>query len=145
LANWVTDAGPLAYPISSALPAWYPIPTKFGFDQIFLINLERRPERREKMEEILRLVGIEFKRIEAIDGHKLSQKQISEIKFLPGYFDPFHRRPMKLGEIGCFLSHLKIWEEIVGNGLQRAIVLEDDVRFTANATIMFVLQNYLCL
>jgi collagen beta-1,O-galactosyltransferase len=130
----------VSFPISVALPPWYPVTTKLGFDEVYLINLNRRPERLRKMEEILHLVGIRFNRIEAVDGQNLTQAQLSSMEFMPGYLDPFHKRPMKLGEIGCFLSHYKVWEDITHNEHQRSIVLEDDVRFTQNGTLMFVLN-----
>ena len=34
------------------------------------------------------------------------------VKQLDGYLDPYHKRPMKMGEIGCFLSHYFIWKEV---------------------------------
>ena len=34
------------------------------------------------------------------------------VKQLEGYLDPYHKRPMKMGEIGCFLSHYFIWKEV---------------------------------
>ncbi|KAK9499358.1 hypothetical protein O3M35_002406 [Rhynocoris fuscipes] len=48
---------------------------------------------------------------------------------MPGYKDPYHKRPMKVGEIGCFLSHYGIWKEVSEKGYERVMVLEDDVRF----------------
>ncbi|KAF6202039.1 hypothetical protein GE061_004435, partial [Apolygus lucorum] len=51
------------------------------------------------------------------------------VKLMPGYEDPFHKRPMKRGEIGCFLSHYLIWNEVSRKGYDVAMVLEDDVRF----------------
>jgi collagen beta-1,O-galactosyltransferase len=94
------------------------------------------------MQEIFRLIGLQFQRVDAVDGKALSPKQLEALKFMPGYLDPFHQRPMKTGEIGCFLSHLKVWEDIVRKGNQRSIVLEDDVRFTENGTIMFVSHGF---
>lgn len=134
LASQFAENGPL--PVSTILEPWYPIPTKFGFDEIYLINLNRRPERLKKMNQMLRLLGIQFKRVEAIDGYNLTQRYLTSIKFLPGYLDPYHKRPMKLGEIGCFLSHFKVWEDIVNNGYERAIILEDDVHFTRNGKLI---------
>lgn len=129
MANLVADMGPMPFPHSAVLTPTYPQPIKFGFDEIFLINLKRRPERLEKMSNILRLLGVDFQRFEAVDGQKISNKEFSKLKFLPGYEDPYHRRPMKQGEIGCFLSHYKIWSEIVEKKLDRVIILEDDLRF----------------
>ena len=41
-------------------------------------------------------------------------------------------RPLKLGEIGCFLSHYNIWEEVVTKNYKQVVVLEDDIRFKPN-------------
>lgn len=43
--------------------------------------------------------------------------------------DPYHKRPMTAGEIGCFLSHYSIWQKIVENNQEYVLVLEDDLRF----------------
>uniref|UniRef100_A0A1I8BPS8 Glycosyltransferase 25 family member n=1 Tax=Meloidogyne hapla TaxID=6305 RepID=A0A1I8BPS8_MELHA len=136
LASWISDSGYIPFPTSSVLPQWYPYETKFGFDQIYLINLARRTERLNKMKQVLRLVGMKYKRFEAVDGQNLTKRQLSSLKFLPGYLDPFHKRPMKLGEIGCFLSHYSVWKDVVVNGYDRAIVLEDDLKFTQNGTLI---------
>ena len=34
------------------------------------------------------------------------------IKMLPGYLDPYKHRVLTKGEIGCFLSHYFIWEDV---------------------------------
>lgn len=31
---------------------------------------------------------------------------------LPGYQDPYSGRTLTKGEVGCFLSHYSIWEEV---------------------------------
>lgn len=45
---------------------------------------------------------------------ELTQEYVDEmgIKHLPTYRDPFSDRVMKFGEIGCFLSHYKIWKDV---------------------------------
>ncbi|KAI1729339.1 glycosyltransferase family 25 (LPS biosynthesis protein) domain-containing protein [Ditylenchus destructor] len=136
IANLISDTGPMPFPHSSVVEPQFPVATTFGFDKIFLINLKRRPERLRKMTDLAQLLGIDFTIFEAVDGQLLSEDEIKKLKFLPGYEDPYYKRPMKRGEIGCFLSHYQIWKEIVDNGLERVIVFEDDVRFTENATIV---------
>lgn len=37
-----------------------------------------------------------------------------------------------MGEVGCFLSHYFIWLRIIAEGLQTALVLEDDIDFEPN-------------
>lgn len=109
----------------------YPKSTKFKFSEIFMINLKRRPERRIKMELTLRELGIDYTYFEAIDGKKLSDDVLVEkgIKFMPEYADPYHKRPMKMGEVGCFLSHYTIWQKMVEENLKEVLILEDDIKF----------------
>ncbi|XP_048774539.1 procollagen galactosyltransferase 1-like isoform X2 [Ostrea edulis] len=109
----------------------YPTQTKLGFDQIYMINLVRRPIRRERMYNIFKIIGIEAKTVNAVDGKALNDTYLKElgVQMMKGYADPYHNRPLTMGEIGCFLSHFFIWEEIVKNGHKESIVFEDDVRF----------------
>jgi collagen beta-1,O-galactosyltransferase len=51
------------------------------------------------------------------------------VKQLEGYEDPYLKRPLKLGEIGCFLSHYYIWEEVVAKNYKQVIIMEDDLKF----------------
>ncbi|XP_067460737.1 procollagen galactosyltransferase 2-like [Thunnus thynnus] len=106
-------------------------PGKIGFDEIFLINLKRRADRRERMLSSLAIIGINVTLTEAVDGKALnsSQLQAMGIDMLPGYKDPYSDRVLTRGEIGCFLSHYNIWKQAVQQELQQVLVLEDDVRF----------------
>ena len=109
-------------------------PDKLGFDEIYMINLVRRPERRGRMMGLFEELRIDAKIFDAVDGKKITQEELDEknVKQLPGYEDPFFKRPLKFGEIGCFLSHFYIWEEVVEKGLKEVIIFEDDVRFKPN-------------
>ncbi|XP_044287137.1 procollagen galactosyltransferase 1 isoform X2 [Varanus komodoensis] len=107
------------------------IPDKMGFDEVFMINLKRRVDRRERMLQTLYEQEIDCKVIEAVDGKAMNSSQVEAmgIKMLPGYKDPYHGRPLTKGELGCFLSHYKVWQEIVERGLEKSVVFEDDLRF----------------
>ncbi|XP_077389885.1 procollagen galactosyltransferase 2 isoform X2 [Festucalex cinctus] len=102
-----------------------------GFDDIFLINLKRRLDRRSRMLKTMSALGLHATRSAAVDGKALntSQLQALGIEMLPGYKDPYSGRVLTRGEIGCFLSHHSIWSQVVERGLQKVLVLEDDVRF----------------
>uniref|UniRef100_A0A8D3DNP2 Si:ch211-13f8.2 n=1 Tax=Scophthalmus maximus TaxID=52904 RepID=A0A8D3DNP2_SCOMX len=107
-------------------------PGKMGFDEIFLINLKRRSDRRERMLSSLAVLGINASLTEAVDGKyalNSSQLQAMGIDMLPGYKDPYSDRVLTRGEIGCFLSHHNIWKQVVQQKLRQVLVLEDDVRF----------------
>uniref|UniRef100_A0A6B2EBA8 Putative glycosyltransferase 25 family member n=1 Tax=Phlebotomus kandelakii TaxID=1109342 RepID=A0A6B2EBA8_9DIPT len=104
---------------------------RLTLSRIFMVNLKRRPERRRKMEGSFRLLGLDVEYFEAVDGKKIDEEFLSrwKIDFLPEYADPYHKRPMTMGEVGCFLSHLTIWRRIVEERLKEVLILEDDIRF----------------
>ncbi|KAF8565989.1 hypothetical protein P879_01893 [Paragonimus westermani] len=111
--------------------AQLPTPSKLGFDEVYFINLLRRSDRRAKMEYFLDQLGIAARHVTAVDGKDLNADLIASmgIKQLKGYADPYHKRSLKFGEIGCFLSHFYLWQEMIEHGYQRILILEDDVRF----------------
>ncbi|KAM3910974.1 inactive glycosyltransferase 25 family member 3 [Leptodactylus fuscus] len=106
-------------------------PDKMGFDEVFLINLIRRPERRERMLQSLYEQEISCRVLDAVDGRALNSSDIKRlgVNLLPGFYDPFSGRTLTKGEVGCFLSHYKIWQEVVDRQLGVTLVFEDDVRF----------------
>ncbi|XP_063686182.1 procollagen galactosyltransferase 2-like [Bolinopsis microptera] len=122
------------FPKSVHLQNKRPAPSKLGFDEVYMINLERRPERRKRMLALFDMMGIDARVFNAVDGKKLDDEKLKEMKVkqLDGYQDPYLMRPLKLGEIGCFLSHYYIWEEVVAKNYKQVVVLEDDVRFKPN-------------
>ncbi|XP_051893217.1 procollagen galactosyltransferase 1 isoform X2 [Pristis pectinata] len=111
------------------LPPRYP--DKMNFDEVYLINLKRRPDRRKRMLQALYEQEIDSKIIDAVDGSALNSSTLKAmgISMLPGYYDPYSGRTLTKGEIGCFLSHYSIWKEVVDRKLNTAVVFEDDVRF----------------
>uniref|UniRef100_A0AAQ4PWL2 procollagen galactosyltransferase n=1 Tax=Gasterosteus aculeatus aculeatus TaxID=481459 RepID=A0AAQ4PWL2_GASAC len=106
-------------------------PDKLGFDEVFMINLQRRTDRRERMMRALYHQGIECKVIAAVDGKatNISEIHAMGIHMLPGYNDPYHGRPLTKGELGCFLSHYNVWKEVAERRLHTSLVIEDDLRF----------------
>ncbi|XP_073955723.1 glycosyltransferase 25 family member [Choristoneura fumiferana] len=109
----------------------YPDKWKFNCDEIFMINLERRKQRRELMELSFDELGIDATLVKAVDGRNLDLNDLREYSatLMPNYRDPYHNRPMKAGEVGCFLSHYYIWEKIVKEHHAITLVLEDDIHF----------------
>lgn len=104
---------------------------RLTLNKIFMINLERRPERRAKMNQSFDALGLDVEYVPAVDGRELNDDEIKKIgiEFLEGYADPYLNRPMTLGEIGCFLSHFYLWEKMVAEQLDEVLILEDDIRF----------------
>ena len=80
------------------------------YDKIYCINLDKRTDRWEEFQrdvlEGLELDKDKFERISAIDTSGLSGKDT--------------------GAIGCSLSHLKIWKDVIDNGYNSVLIFEDD-------------------
>lgn len=124
------------FPVGSGLRPFVKRPEKdaLDFDKIYIINLKRRPERRLRMEKTLEVIGLQAEFWDATDGRNLTIKGLRDmgVSVMAGYTDPYHKRPMTMGEIGCFLSHYFIWMDAVAQNYSQVIVLEDDVRFERN-------------
>ncbi|MEA1988048.1 MAG: glycosyltransferase family 25 protein [Pseudomonadota bacterium] len=94
--------------------------------QVYVINLERNPERLEFIGQRLESINIDFNRIDAVDGYALDKKYIEE-------FRETSKRPTgwKEGQIGCFLSHRKVWQVIVDGEAEYGVILEDDLHISS--------------
>ena len=92
--------------------------TKLGFSEIYVINLERRPDRKNRAEAALNELNLAHKFVKAVDARHLTEEIIQAlgIRLMPSYRDPHTGRFVNYGEIGCFLSHYGVWEEMVGKG-----------------------------
>ncbi|WP_299937515.1 glycosyltransferase family 25 protein [uncultured Nitratireductor sp.] len=96
----------------------------------FLINLDRSPERLQYMAEMLAGLGISFTRISAVDGTVIDR---------PDCASP----SLTLPEIGCFLSHRKIWERMVSEEIPVAFIVEDDVELSPDLPMLLDEQRWL--
>ena len=66
----------------------------------------------------------------AIDGQKDDLQE--ELKNLDIDVVPDFASRATSGQIGCALSHLKLWSELKESGINRCVVIEDDVSLTEN-------------
>lgn len=94
---------------------------------IYIVSLEQDLHKRNKISGILNSYGLKYQFVDAIYGKKLSEEERefyinkSTGKILDRCFMPTP------GEIGCTLSHIKAYKQIVNNGDEWACILEDDV------------------
>lgn len=93
--------------------------------RIYLINLERRPDRLAAMKAQGQALGLTLTRIEALDA----------VAAAPGVLDARFAAGGPLGEIprgdkACLLSHRMAWEQFIVSGDAHAVFLEDDVRLS---------------
>ena len=87
---------------------------------IFVISLERAPERRRSIEQHLKSLDLAYEIVNAIDGKLLSKAEQDKL-LAPGVsYAP--------GVIGCYLSHLSVYQKILDQKISLALILEDDAR-----------------
>lgn len=88
------------------------------FDKIFVITLEGS-SRMEKM--INRLKGIEYEFFYGVNGATLDKTPYIEMG-----------SKQTRGQLGCTLSHYKIYEKMVSENIDKVLILEDDCLFNDN-------------
>ncbi len=96
----------------------------------FYVNLDRSADRRTSMEASLDALGLPFTRVPAVDGSRLTFP-------IPGVdralYRRAHGREVRLAEVGCYLSHLKVMQTFLSTPYAYAMVLEDDAVVTSDA------------
>jgi glycosyl transferase family 25 len=93
---------------------------------IFVINLERDIERRNHMAQSLAALDLVPEFVAAVDGRQLSAPEralYDQARALRIY-----GVSMMDTEIACYLSHHRLYERIVREGIEMALIMEDDVR-----------------
>lgn len=86
------------------------------FHKVFVINLDRRPDRLTQIASHLTALGIQFERVPAVDGD--ATELPAKWSYTPGAF-------------GCLLSHLKCYQTISNQNIKGwTLILEDDAVFS---------------
>ncbi|MEI8365854.1 MAG: glycosyltransferase family 25 protein [Parachlamydiaceae bacterium] len=128
--------------------------TMRNIDFIYMINLDRRPQKYALSKQYLEKYGVSPYRFSAVNGWELTIEAINDIgvKYQPGmtpllattYVErdgkkiPSHEfmsdsgktyfvHCMSLGAMGCSLSHISILQDAYDSGYETIWVMEDDV------------------
>lgn len=88
----------------------------------YVINLARSQDRRAHITAELTKAGLDYDIVTAIDGRELDLSDADAVA--PSFADEI---VCPAGSAGAALSHLRVYEKILTDGLDRAMVLEDDV------------------
>lgn len=94
--------------------------------KIYVVNLERAPDRLTHMAAQLQRLGLDYEVVAAVDGAELTPTDRrglvdeSAVSAMPQW--------LTAGAVGCALSHRLVYERMLSDGHQIALVLEDDVR-----------------
>jgi len=93
--------------------------------QIFVINLKKDSDRRRKISQQLDSLGVVFSFFEGVNGRELKDEELLSA-YKPKRSIDKSKRLLTQGEIGCALSHFNIYQKMLDENIDRAIVLEDD-------------------
>ncbi|CAG8711618.1 17544_t:CDS:1, partial [Cetraspora pellucida] len=93
-----------------------------GFDHIYVIHLDYRTDRFERLNEISSYLGLDFDYFSAVS------------KYDEQFLRRFGTANMDLSQKACFLSHYLVYKQIIDKGYNSTLILEDDVDFELNIT-----------
>jgi glycosyl transferase, family 25 len=102
----------------------------------YVVNLKRRRDRRARMEHVLPATwDVEFTSDwdGPMDGQAIDPDDLPGFELYPweqASENPWWNRPLKLGEVGCAVSHWMCWQKAAADGADPALILEDDAVLT---------------
>lgn len=89
------------------------------FDKTYCINMDKRPDRWEKVSKTFSDLGIEdVHRYSGVDGSTLDLENMN------------YKKSLLAGELGILETHLNLIKEAKEEGLEKILIMEDDVCFT---------------
>lgn len=130
-----------------------------NIDFIYMINLDKRPEKYQRSMEELTPYDIYPYRFSAVNGWELPFEAMDDlgIQYQPGMLNAiatvfrhvndkeyisyevmkeegvtYYCHSLSRGAIGCFLSHLSILQDAYDSGYQTIWIIEDDIRSVSN-------------
>jgi glycosyl transferase family 25 len=112
--------------------------------EIFVITLRGSEKRQRSIASQLHALNISFEFFEGVDGRNMSSDEILK-HYDTRKANKYLERDLIKGEIGCALSHKYIYEKMITDNIQRAIVLEDDIIIDDNFSTVICLLDKLAI
>ena len=131
-----------------------------NIDFIYVINLDKRPQKFARTRKVLAPYGISPYRFSAVNGWELSFEALEQlgVKYAPGLPEgpiasvyrhedgveyisfeimkeagvSYYCHSLSRGAIGCILSHLSVLQDAYDSGYQTIWVMEDDIKIVRN-------------
>lgn len=111
----------------------------------FIINLDTCPEKWQKSSSLLKSIGLTPQRFPAVYGKSIDPSYLQSIIHPSVDYTIKHGRSTDdqiqgLGAIGCYLSHLKLWEMLLESKNEMFLIFEDDL-YPTNVNL-YELESY---
>jgi len=103
-------------------------------DKIYVIHLEPNNHVDDVLNRLNQLgvpEGTQFEIVQAYDGRygDLPEGYSTYSDwFIEDSDNEWYNRPVKPGEAGCMISHIMVWEKMIADGVETALVLEEDFK-----------------
>lgn len=124
-----------------------PVLRSMGIERIYLVNLDRRPDRLARVLREMNTCGLEVTRMPAVDARnsipagKLMEEfrrggveaQLSSASHVSHQHLKQWKTSLTAGVFGYLLSQEAVFKDAVRNGYRRILVFDDDVFFTSYA------------
>jgi GR25 family glycosyltransferase involved in LPS biosynthesis len=131
-----------------------------NIDFIYMINLDKRPEKFKECSVQLNKYGIYPYRFSAVNGWKLSIDDINDVglkyqpnmtplmatvfvdektcshEFMTQFGKTYFAHCLSRGAIGCYLSHVSILKDALESGYETIWVMEDDVEILQDPNVI---------
>lgn len=105
----------------------------------YVINLDRSPDRMERIGHELAAHDIAYERHAAVDGRSLDLSAEPDFD-AQGYVRLHGKKPVA-NEVGCYLSHMGVMKRFLETSHEHCLVLEDDALLSSDFSV--VLQQVL--
>ena len=112
---------------------------KWKIDSIpaYCITLERRPDRWKRFQDQSGIQGMDMRRFLGVDGKKVDIQKDNRIALstkrnILKKYRRSHEELDSVGGVGCALSHIAVWEWMVDNNQEIAVIFEDDAQVPDN-------------
>ena len=90
-------------------------------NNIYCINLKKSKQRYNTVVQQFNAQNININRFEAVDGFNLEKQTLLDKNIISPNLK------FNSAVIGCYLSHLKLWNQLKKNNIKYAIIIEDDI------------------
>lgn len=120
-----------------------PIPQLPDIQKIYVIHMKDRHDRWIQFEEKMKNANIDISKIEVFDAI-VGKNWIKDRNNFERFLTPRAQYILTLGTrqmhedigtpggVGCHLSHFGVWEKMLSENIERALILEDDVELVDN-------------
>ena len=92
-----------------------------GFGKIYALGLKDRHTRRDDMVLMGLAANLDFTFVDAVDGSLLTNQSLP--------FQSGGGAALRPGELGCWRTHVNTWRQMLDDGVETALVVEDDLDF----------------